>query len=218
MEYITKKQSAKLDELMTKRFHISAEMMMEIAGYKIAEFIRDNFREREILIVVGKGNNAGDGLCTARHLSNFGFSVNIYLTSPELCEKSLKHLRIAKTLGIPFVNTIEKHNLVLDCIFGYNLKGKPNEPFNTAIELINKNKKIISCDIPSGIDSNEGIIHEPYVKATHILFLGMPKIGCKEIKAKKFVADIGVPKKLYPLIELEEKNHFTKKGIIRLPE
>ncbi|MFW6013955.1 MAG: NAD(P)H-hydrate epimerase [Candidatus Nanoarchaeia archaeon] len=218
MEYITKKQAAKLDELMTKKFHISNEMMMELAGYRLAEFIRDNFREREILIATGKGNNAGDGLCAARHLLNFGFSVNIFLASPELCENSLKHLRIAKTLCIPLVNTLENHKLVLDCIFGYNLKGKPKEPFSEAIKAMNKNKKIIACDIPSGIDADEGIIHEPYVKATHILFLGMPKVGCKKLKAKKFVADIGVPKKLYPKIEAEEKNHFSKKEIIKLEQ
>lgn len=218
MEYITKKQSAKLDELMTKKFHVSFEMMMELAGYKLAEFIRDNFRERDILIVAGKGNNGGDGLCAARHLLNFGFSVKIYLASPTPGELPLKHLRIAKALQIPIIESIEKHGLILDALLGYNLKGKPKPPFDEAINSINKNKKIISCDIPSGIDADEGIIHDTYVKATHILCLGMPKLGCKKLDAKKFVADIGVPKKLYPFIELEEKNHFSKKGIVKLNE
>ncbi len=216
MEYITRKQSSRLDDLMPKKFHIKNEMMMELAGYHLAAYIRDNFKEREILVCVGKGNNGGDGLCAARHLMNFGFDVKIFLATPDLNELSLKHLRIAYSLSIPVLKSIGQHQLILDCLFGYNLKGNPKKPFDSFIEAINQNKKIIACDIPSGIDADEGPIHETYVNATHIVFMGMPKKGCSQLKAKKAVVDIGVPKKLYPLIEVQEKNYFEKKSVIKL--
>ncbi len=216
MRYITKKQASKIDDLMMKKFHIDLEMMMELAGYHLAEYIRDNFKEREVLICVGKGNNGGDGLCAARHLLNFGFDVKIFLALPDLEELPLKHLRIAHSLSIPILNSIDKHELVLDCLFGYNLKGSPRPPYDSFIESINENKKIISCDIPSGVDADLGLVNDCYVKATHIVFMGMPKLGCEGMSAKKAVVNIGVPKKLYPLIEVEEEDYFVKKSILKL--
>jgi len=222
--YINHKQISKLDDLMVNYFNIPVVMMMENAGYRMAEFIRKQFpTKKRILLVCGKGNNGGDGIAAARHLLNFGYEPTIFLITKKISKEPLIHLKIAKKLQIPMITTtkelrkeIVKQDIVYDCLIGYNLKGGLKKEFKKVVEIINQIKKpIIACDIPSGIDTDKGAIHKEYINATHILFLSLPKIGCKKIKAKKFVADIGIPKALYAKINVKSQNYFKKETIIK---
>jgi len=56
-------------------------MMMERAGKAVADAIaaRIDAREKRVLVLVGPGNNGGDGLVCARHLHDAGARVSLYL-------------------------------------------------------------------------------------------------------------------------------------------
>ena len=56
--------------------------MMEQAGTALAEAVRVSYpgsADRSVLVLVGPGNNGGDGLVCARHLSDAGYQVRVYL-------------------------------------------------------------------------------------------------------------------------------------------
>lgn len=223
--WVKRAEISKLDKLMVKNYKIPIVMMMELAGYRLAEFMQKEYREiKKVLIIVGKGNNGGDGLSAARHLLNFGFKPKIFLIETELKGEPKMHLDIVRKLKIPIISTLDKLKLeiegtevILDCLIGYNLKGEPKGKFKTVIDLINElQKPVVSCDIPSGIDADKGASYKTFIKAESILFLSLPKWGCKNLNSKKFVADIGVPKTLYPKIKVKEKNYFENESIIKL--
>jgi len=223
--YVSRKQIAKLDQLMVRHFKIPIIMMMEHAGYRMAEFVRKTFpKKRRVLICCGKGNNGGDGIAAARHLLNFGYQPTLFLITNQLKHEPKMHLRIVKTLNIPLITSLKqlqrelnKTDIVYDCLIGYNLKGVPRGKFTNAITSINNVKKpIIACDVPSGVDTDKGITQDSYIRASHILFLSLPKQGCKRLNAKKYVADIGVPKALYPKINVKAGNYFKKQPIVTL--
>lgn len=214
--FVGRDQAEKLDQLMASHFNISVDMMMELAGYQIARFVRDNFDSKDVLICCGKGNNGGDGLAAARHLKNFGFQPKIYLASKDLSMHAQKYLKVAEIQKIPFVERIKKHDIVLDCLIGYHLKGNPRHPFHNLIEDVNETETIVSVDIPSGVDADKGVTYDPYVKATHILFLSLPKRGCSGFPAKMYVADIGVPRQLYSMIDVSADDYFKDESIVSL--
>lgn len=60
---------------------VSYDQMMETAGQSVAEAIRRRYpvSDRPILILVGPGNNGGDGLVAGRHLAQLGAEVTFYL-------------------------------------------------------------------------------------------------------------------------------------------
>eukprot|EP00922_Rhytidocystis_sp_ex-Travisia-forbesii_P018280 GHVS01027177.1.p1 GENE.GHVS01027177.1~~GHVS01027177.1.p1 ORF type:complete len:192 (-),score=21.27 GHVS01027177.1:141-716(-) len=76
----------KLDEdLMGEDVGYSVDQLMELAGLSVAQAIVDCFPFlRKVLIVVGPGNNGGDGLVAARHLCHFGYHpVVLYPKQPD---------------------------------------------------------------------------------------------------------------------------------------
>lgn len=60
---------------------LSYEQMMENAGHAVAEAIAAQFDTTDVtaLILVGPGNNGGDGLVVARYLAQWGLRVAVYI-------------------------------------------------------------------------------------------------------------------------------------------
>ena len=62
----------------------SYALMMETAGQRVAEAIlqRHDVEGRQVLVLVGPGNNGGDGLVAGRYLAEAGATVAFYLFKP----------------------------------------------------------------------------------------------------------------------------------------
>lgn len=86
--YLDAERAYALDQdLMGDHYGYSLAQLMELAGLSVAQathhYITTNLNDpplvhiRRILVVCGPGNNGGDGLVAARHLSLFGFQVHI---------------------------------------------------------------------------------------------------------------------------------------------
>jgi len=126
--------------------------LMEAAGTALAEAVAGLTPQGPVRIVCGKGNNGGDGLVAARHLSDLGFEVGV--------------LELEKG-GIDDLDAwLEGAGAVVDAIFGTGFKGEPREPAASAIEAINRcGAPVIACDIASGVDASSGEIAAAAVEA-----------------------------------------------------
>ncbi|OGO06342.1 MAG: NAD(P)H-hydrate epimerase, partial [Chloroflexi bacterium RBG_13_56_8] len=95
--------------------------MMERAGHAVALAIRDRVAATpgQILVLVGPGNNGGDGLVAARYLCEWGHQVTVYLWKRNLDEDP--NLRLAQERDIPILSASEDEgfqqlvSLVRDC-------------------------------------------------------------------------------------------------------
>ena len=56
--------------------------LMETAGEAVAEAVRGIASDGPVRVVCGKGNNAGDGLVSERHLAGTGYQVEALLPWP----------------------------------------------------------------------------------------------------------------------------------------
>jgi NAD(P)H-hydrate epimerase len=107
----------------------SLEQLMEIAGLSVAQCIDHFLGEagpKKILVLVGPGNNGGDGLVAARFLSIFGHKVSVHI--PKITKFGA--LRSQCTLhGVNVIDTISRddlntnNDLIVDSIFGFGFKG-----------------------------------------------------------------------------------------------
>eukprot|EP01132_Coremiostelium_polycephalum_P000558 gene558-703_t len=169
IRYLNQKEALLVDQiLMGTKYGFSVDQLMELAGVSIACSIQKVYpHNRNVLTIVGPGNNGGDGLVCSRHLSLFGYNVDILY--PKRTDKDLYKNLLLQCEGsgvkiideLPSLEVLEKrYNLVIDSIFGFSFKGEIRAPFNTIIQTLSKlngnQTPIVSVDIPSGWDVEKG--------------------------------------------------------------
>ena len=210
-----------IDRKAIEVYGIPGLILMENAGRNVAEETIKMFVDpckAKVAIFCGKGNNGGDGFVIARHLYNRGVNISVYLTtkvSGVLADgdagTNLKillnmKLRIKELQNLQDIEEIGKElqgcDIIVDAIFGTGLSGEVREPVNSLIRKINEtNIPVISVDIPSGLNCDEGIALGTAIKATKTVTFVSPKAGFFKGNGKEFigeliVTDISVPKEL----------------------
>jgi hydroxyethylthiazole kinase-like uncharacterized protein yjeF len=160
--------------------------LMEAAGTALAEAVAELAPDGPVRIVCGKGNNGGDGLVAARHLSAMGYEVEVL----ELFSGELPGDLDA---------WIEGSGAVVDAIFGTGFSGAPREPTLAAIEAINRcGVPVVACDIASGVDASSGEIAGAAVEADLTVSFHAAKVGHRIAPGKWHtgelrVVPIGIP-------------------------
>lgn len=227
MKSVTTKQMKALDRAAIERCGIPSLILMENAGRGIADLAEKMLsgrkgtarRARTVLVICGKGNNGGDGMVAARHLTNRGFKVKVVLLGKpnELTDDAKINYGIVRKMRIPVkVITsnvgarhaaplhmrIKKSDLVIDAIFGVGLTRPVEGVYREAISLINSCRKpVLAVDIPSGLDSDKGKALGVAVRAKMTGTLAVLKRGLvagdgPAYAGKIKVIDISIPRQL----------------------
>jgi len=224
MKSITAKEMSSVDELMVNYYGISIVQMMENAGLSLAMLaakVINNKKSKKIVVLVGKGNNGGGSLVAARHLHNFGYKVCVVLSNKSLKKVPLHQLKILKKMKVPIYNynnkkIIKSADLIVDGLLGYNAKGNPYGAIKELIEMANKSKgKILSLDLPSGLNPDTGKIYNPCIKANYTLTLAYLKKGLMAKKAKKcvgklYLSYLTIPKDLSKKLKINLDPDFSQ--------
>ncbi len=206
------------DETTIKGIGIPGLSLMENAGGAVARLIQHtlgNLANKHVVVFCGKGNNGGDGFVLARHLSNAGARISVFLTSSPLDIRGdarlnfnvLKKISGRATPPITLqrysrniLDTLQKIDAVVDAIFGTGFSGRIKQPLLGLVEWINiQNVPVFSVDIPSGLNATTGVVENAAVRAHHTITFGLRKSGLllnsgKEFSGNVEVADIGIPK------------------------
>lgn len=209
----------RIDEAAINRYGIASIALMENAGSAVAETVKKTLggkSYKKICVLCGKGNNGGDGLVTSRRLVKSGYEVDSYILAKEatLREDVKFNLSLLKRNGhravqilnlkdaTGFINNFG-YGLVIDAMFGTGFSGRfVSEPARTLISFLNSlDCKVVSVDIPSGLNGRTGKVADVAVRADTTVTLGMPKKGFflndgPMHTGKLLVETIGFPKSL----------------------
>ena len=154
-----------------------------------------------IAIVVGSGNNGGDGFALACILHRKNIECAVFTVSQRLSGDSAFYADQAKELGVtitPFApGCLDGFDMVVDCLLGTGFQGALRENYRVAIKEINaSNAQVISVDINSGMngDTGEG---ELIVRSDLTVTIGFVKNGLVTENAGNYMkrlicADIGI--------------------------
>jgi NAD(P)H-hydrate epimerase len=227
--HVNEAQMREVDRIAVEDFRLGILQMMENAGGNLAQHameMLDNQPGKIITIAAGSGGNGGGGMCAARHLHNRGYRINLLLTRSfeELQGAAKTQLDILLNSGltpIDITNTgqaIAEADLVIDALIGYSLKGAPRGVSKEIIELINQSgKRVLSLDIPSGIDATSGIAPGVFIAAHRTLTLALPKPGLTNpVSGLLFLADIGIPPAVYRPLGIEFVPFFGENSWVAL--
>jgi len=129
MKLVTVAEMKRLEQLADQAGH-SYAAMMELAGRAVARVVEQRVQvvDQEILVLVGPGNNGGDGLVAARYLSQAGAHVTCYLWRPRP-DNDTNWQRIGE-LGLPclhadqdpehlvLIKAVRSATVVVDALLG----------------------------------------------------------------------------------------------------
>ncbi len=188
LKVVSADEMARIEKLSTSQGHSSAQYM-DKAGQSIADltaaFMTKRRLDKHVILLTGKGNNAGDAYTAGTYLLAKGFSVAAHpLYSPDLCsplcrEREAAFVKAGGKVLPPGTFQFGTKGIILDGIVGTGFQGKAEGILQTAILQANQsNLPILAIDIPSGVNGNTGDVGSVAIQATKTLFLELPKIGC----------------------------------------
>ena len=208
-----------IDQKAMGQYGLSELALMENAGKQVAEAAKEIISDmagKDVCVLAGSGNNGGDALVAARHLSNCGAKVKIFLTGDpnHYSESMLAQKDIVTAMGLE-INTMDGEratdklqvvlrrftDIIIDGIVGTGFTGTLREPLPKILELVNESgKPVVSVDIPSGVNADNGAATEA-IQAKSTVTFGLPKPGhflCPgaSLTGKLLVDDIGIPAEL----------------------
>jgi NAD(P)H-hydrate epimerase len=190
-KWVSGQEMSWIDQLTIQDFGISGAELMENAGRKVVDIIRDRSEGLEGLtaaIVCGKGNNGGDGFVVARLLHQAGVPVQVFSTAATdaFSGDAAHHLRLLSKAGVAvqltatdaFHQALKSVDLIIDAIHGTGLTGAARADTAAAIKVINgAGPPIVAVDMPSGVEADTGAVHGACVEAAMTVTFGLPKIG-----------------------------------------
>lgn len=197
---------------------LSYDEMMENAGRAVAQAIQDRVRDltgKRVAILVGPGNNGGDGLVAGHYLAQAGAQVAAYLVKPRPDDDhNLARMRESGALvalasedhrSRVLKNLAASSEVLIDAVLGTGfrlpLTGAAKEVLEEAKAAIEKRSRppfVAAVDCPSGVDCDSGEHAEQALTADMTVTLAAVKRGLLTFPAagdvgELVVADIGIP-------------------------
>jgi NAD(P)H-hydrate epimerase len=201
---------------------ISTDMLMENAGRAVAGEvgrILGGVERKHILLLIGPGNNGGDGLVAARHLHDRGAKVSLFLLGQRAGDDA--NLKLVRERGIDcyedpagLEELLPQASAVIDALFGTGRSRPLSGVFRQTLERVAEAKKehsglkVIALDLPSGLDADTGACDAACLYADHTITLGFLKPGLYNSPGAGraglvTVVDIGIPEQLVKGITTE---------------
>ncbi|KAL6748366.1 pyridoxamine 5'-phosphate oxidase [Haematococcus lacustris] len=165
--YLSAAEAAAIDAELMGPLGFSLDQLMELAGLSVAAALQQQYPLpgfRRVLVLAGPGNNGGDGLVAARHLSHAGYEVKFLdRSSQALLEvvvavlypsaaKAVAHPLFSrlqtqlKALEVPLITDWqqlmaggplrEQADLVVDALFGFSFSGTPRPPYDLILKAL----------------------------------------------------------------------------------
>ncbi len=242
MDFAISSESMRLsDEYTIKNCGVSAIQLMDRAANAIFNEIESG-EYRKIAIVCGSGNNGGDGYCLALKLLDKGYNVAVFGKTPKT--DSARYYFDILINKYPFdfkeiskltnITNLSRYHIVVDCLLGNGIKGNLTDEYIGYINVINTGKYIISCDIPSGLNSDTGVKSPVSVKANKTIAIQCYKpghflqdgkdhtgelkvcdIGIEVLGEKYYICDNEFVKKIFlPRLHNSHKGDYGRCGIV----
>ncbi len=212
MKIVTSDQMRTLEQ-RAEQAGTSTDTLMENAGLEVARSVRRVLGRvvgTHTLVLVGKGNNGGDGLVVARRLRSWGGQVAVCLVGERPDGDSKLAPVLAQRTPILAPGTPELRaalataDVVVDAVLGTGRSRPIGGPLEGLLHEVAAQKtrcpslRLLAVDVPSGVDADTGTVDPACAGADITVTLGRPKAGLyrfpgAEAAGRIEIAGIGLP-------------------------
>lgn len=207
-QYVTAKQMKEI-EYQAYTQGIPYLTMMENAGKSAYKEIINTYslQGKVVVVLVGKGNNGGDGYVVARYLKEAGYMVFVIMTEGmPVTEDAKTNFQRCIKQGIEVISyepgitdfMLNGADYIVDAIYGAGFHGMFREPIDLIARKVNESDaKVIALDLPSGLNADTGEADPNAISADLTIAFARFKIAHKtelgQMLCKNIIlADIGI--------------------------
>ncbi|MBR3928716.1 MAG: NAD(P)H-hydrate dehydratase [Clostridia bacterium] len=199
--------------------------VMERAAIHLTETLVQKLgdTEKTCIFACGAGGNGGDGYAAARLFSKKGGRAIVLTVYPPRNEDAIRNFELAKKTvfavsDMSHLSSLPTPNAWVDCVFGTGLSREVDENAKSLINRMEEDRKkgamVLSCDLPTGLNSDTGEVMGACVRADTTVTFEWMKRGHllgegPDASGDIVVCDIGVKNEYLPcncalLIEKED--------------
>ncbi len=146
---------------------------------------------RRVLVVVGKGDNGGDGWVAARVLRDRGVACTVLAVhgiDVETSDHSARARSAWLASGGRVISGVDDREAIdaelaaadlrVDAVLGTGISGAPRDEARVGVLICNDGgAPVVACDVPSGVDADTGAIEGAAVRAVRTVTFGAAKRG-----------------------------------------
>ncbi len=219
----TPAEMAAWDKASIERYGIPEFTLMENASREAFHVLHPLLAPgSRVLVLIGRGNNGGDGAAVARHLLDSGHAVLVCHAHPleKLTGVAAEHAALAARTGVPFVPATLRDgvldvpepwrdiagipHMLIDALLGTGFSGELREREQELVRHINALRErafVVALDIPSGLDGLTGAARPDAVRARLTVTFAAAKIGLCLPQAAPYTGElhvrpIGIPRQI----------------------
>ena len=154
------------DRATQDEWHVPSRVLMETAGRQAARVILERWPDLgHATVLVGTGNNGGDGLVVARVLAVRGVRVRVALVAGDGTPDRQANLDLLRQLAergasveIAGAESLPAHtDLVVDALLGNGVRGALRGEVAALAEWVGTcPAPVVALDVPSGLDATTG--------------------------------------------------------------
>jgi hydroxyethylthiazole kinase-like uncharacterized protein yjeF len=233
MKLIASAAMKKVDTKAIGEMGIPEAVLIENAGRAVADAALEllgNPREKRVILLIGKGNNGGDGLAAARFLLKRGALVTLVLAEAPESFGPGAALQYKICQSFPFtilrwekdqnevLQACAQGDLFIDALLGTSFHGKVREPIRSLLETLQMVPvPVLAVDIPSGVEADHGYTDLAlHARATVTMIAPKPGLYLypgAEYTGKIILADLNTPPSL--VLEAESSAELLTEDLVR---
>ena len=220
MKAVTAAQMRRLEQTAVEA-GVSLDELMENAGRAVGDEVAARLGKAagsRVVVLVGPGNNGGDGLVAATRLAQLGAAVEAFVVAGsgdpagKRSAAEAAGVRVGTAMDESGIRNMSSAaasaDVVIDAVLGTGASRPIGDPLGRALAAVRSGVPVVAVDLPTGMNADTGQFDPNGIRADLTLMLANPKIGpvieasnghCGEIK----VLDIGIPRGLDSGLELE---------------
>lgn len=212
MHIVTVAEMRELEARAEREYSLTSSILMERAGKSAAEILTQYLQRQRrvgnlaILVLVGPGNNGGDGLVMARHLEQWGAQISIYRWKEQ---ELTTHGQVipAHDTASALEKVIRQADYILDALLGTGRSRPLPDSMRQLLQRVLQEREhrdtlhVVAIDLPTGVNADTGDVDPGTIPNDMTITLACPKQGFFFFPARNYigelhVGDIGLPPEL----------------------
>jgi hydroxyethylthiazole kinase-like uncharacterized protein yjeF len=219
MHIVTVAEMRELEARADREYGLTSQILMENAGKSAAEILVQHIRlshsvsDLEFLILIGPGNNGGDGLVMGRYLEKWGAFVSLYRWKEQRLTVHGQDISETDTPA-KLEEAISHAQYILVALLGTGLTRPLPDSMRTLLGRVHQEQakrdslRIVAIDLPTGLNADTGEVDPGSIPADVTITMACPKQGFfffpgRNYIGKLYVANIGLPPDLESAITTE---------------